>query len=280
MFPCEANLYMTPVYFEDYYRKKVDFFDKKVNCATIASLKDAAIEEFTTHTLRCFQIPVDSVLAEPVLLKTMNCTSTCILESRKTVKSFSFKILETQNTMFSWKYNPEPDETTVVEIACSYDGWQKHKMNYQEGRWKISLSLTPGTHQYKYIINGTWKCDPNRPAVQDNARNMNNTIEVQKKNKRHFNGFGAWFDVVFRGSDPNKSAIVLSTDPRTGYLSHWKQDICLFRRPIPIADSDISGTVTIEQMEDYKRHFCITISPDERDTFRKKITFPEQQWTF
>jgi len=117
-------------------------------------LKDAAIEEFTTHTLRCFEIPVQTALCEPLLLKTMDCNLITIQETRRTIKSFSFDINETENHMFVWKHTP--DIKKQVFVACSFDGWKRHQMNFQNHEWKICINMRPGIYQYKYIIDEEW----------------------------------------------------------------------------------------------------------------------------
>lgn len=34
--------------------------------------------------------------------------------------------------------------------------------------------------QYKFIVDGEWKYDPNQPAMFDEMRNVNNVIEVHE----------------------------------------------------------------------------------------------------
>lgn len=34
--------------------------------------------------------------------------------------------------------------------------------------------------QYKFIVDGEWKYDPNQPAMFDDMRNVNNVIEVHE----------------------------------------------------------------------------------------------------
>lgn len=38
----------------------------------------------------------------------------------------------------------------------------------------------PHPHQYKFIVDGEWKYDPNQPAMFDEMRNVNNVIEVHE----------------------------------------------------------------------------------------------------
>lgn len=101
--------------------------------------------------------------------------------------------------------------------------------------WRIALNFQPGTYQYKFIVNGEWVIDHAKPNENDNLGHVNvinNILTVKPRAQRVFNGFGAWFNVVFRGSDKTKEPIVLTTDPRIGYQTHWKQDVCLYRYKI------------------------------------------------
>jgi len=287
MFPQEANLYLAPVHYDDYYKKRVSFFDTLVDGVEIKSLKHAAIEEFTTKTLRCYDLPPSDILCQPITLKTIDCNTVSVHDCRKTYKPFSFKIGTDQWILFEWKYSPQktakPTGKPVV-LACSADGWIHHEMSYQDDVWRVALNFQPGTYQYKFIVNGEWVIDVAKPNETDNLGNINvinNILTVTPRTEHVFNGFGAWFNVVFRGSDKNKEPIILTTDPRIGYQTHWKQDVCLYRKNLPIPqDRDINGIVKIEQMGDYKRHFAITISPSERAILRDEKCFPEQEWTF
>jgi len=62
-----------------------------------------------------------------------------------------------------FRYVPAPGETVhSVNVAGDFDGWNPNdpatEMRYDPatGEWSITLYLTPGGHQYKYVINGQW----------------------------------------------------------------------------------------------------------------------------
>jgi 5'-AMP-activated protein kinase regulatory beta subunit len=40
--------------------------------------------------------------------------------------------------------------------------------------------LPPGVYQYKFIVDGQWRHDPNQPCVYDDQGNINNVLEVQE----------------------------------------------------------------------------------------------------
>jgi len=62
-----------------------------------------------------------------------------------------------------FRYIPASGETvTSVNVAGDFDGWDPSDpataMSYDPatGEWSVTIYLTPGGHQYKYVINGSW----------------------------------------------------------------------------------------------------------------------------
>ncbi|MGB9757960.1 MAG: glycogen-binding domain-containing protein [Candidatus Bipolaricaulaceae bacterium] len=63
----------------------------------------------------------------------------------------------------TFRYIPASGETvTSVNVAGDFDGWNPSDpytaMSYDpvSGEWRVTIYLTPGPHQYKYVINGWW----------------------------------------------------------------------------------------------------------------------------
>jgi hypothetical protein len=49
----------------------------------------------------------------------------------------------------------------------------------ETGTWKKIKILPKGTYEYKFIVDGTWTCDPNCPdIVCDDQGSENNMIVV------------------------------------------------------------------------------------------------------
>lgn len=79
------------------------------------------------------------------------------------------------------------DRSTSVEIAGSFNNWEKIPMVRENNKWVKRISLFPGTHQYKYITNGVnWIHDKNLPTVSDNHGGSNNRLLIQPHE--------TWFD--------------------------------------------------------------------------------------
>lgn len=54
-------------------------------------------------------------------------------------------------------------EATSVAIAGSFNDWNTESTVLQrekEGRWSVMLELTPGRYEYKFMVDGSWCCEP------------------------------------------------------------------------------------------------------------------------
>lgn len=76
-----------------------------------------------------------------------------------------------------------PDAQAVF-LTGSFNNWNitDHLMAKQaDGRWTATLPLTPGRHQYKFVVDGEWVLDPANPIkvpVPAPATGYNSVIEV------------------------------------------------------------------------------------------------------
>ena len=58
-----------------------------------------------------------------------------------------------------------PDAREVY-LAGEFNGWSSTTdllTKDEEGVWRIIVPLTPGTYQYKFVIDGVWQEDPDNP---------------------------------------------------------------------------------------------------------------------
>jgi 1,4-alpha-glucan branching enzyme len=69
-----------------------------------------------------------------------------------------------------------------VFIAGDFNEWNPTANpleEVEEGVWKTSLDLDPGTYQYKFIVDGTWIADPGNPdTVDDGYGGVNSVLTV------------------------------------------------------------------------------------------------------
>lgn len=68
-----------------------------------------------------------------------------------------------------------------VELEGSFDNWtQRHVMQHSGKDFTIVKLLPPGMYQYKFIVDGLWRHDPNLQCMYDDQGNINNVLEVQE----------------------------------------------------------------------------------------------------
>lgn len=79
-------------------------------------------------------------------------------------------------------------EATSVCVAGSFNEWDptaapmKHS---KTGKWSIRLNLPSGKHEYKFVVDGDWRCDPEcageKPCancILNDLGTMNRILEV------------------------------------------------------------------------------------------------------
>jgi 1,4-alpha-glucan branching enzyme len=55
-----------------------------------------------------------------------------------------------------------PDASSV-QLAGDFTQWQEHPINLQKdaaGIWRATVTLPPGTHHYRFLVDGEWRDDP------------------------------------------------------------------------------------------------------------------------
>lgn len=68
-----------------------------------------------------------------------------------------------------------------VQVEGSFDNWTKRLTLERSNKdFTIIKLLSPGVYQFKFIVDGEWRYDPNQPAMYDEIGNVNNVIEVQE----------------------------------------------------------------------------------------------------
>ena len=67
-----------------------------------------------------------------------------------------------------------------VFVAGSFNNWdpKKHRMkdNPGSGHCKTTLVLPPGRHEYKFVVNGEWRVDPNCAELVPNEQGSLNSV--------------------------------------------------------------------------------------------------------
>lgn len=75
-----------------------------------------------------------------------------------------------------------PDAGTV-QLAGTFTNWDPNVYTLargEDGLWRVEVSLDPGTHLYKFVVDGTWIEDPANPeTVDDGHGGVNSVIIVE-----------------------------------------------------------------------------------------------------
>jgi len=67
----------------------------------------------------------------------------------------------------------------LVSVAGSFNNWNPKEHPMKKGRngtWSTQLSLTPGTYEYKFVVDGSWQEDPRAEAYAQNPFGTRNAL--------------------------------------------------------------------------------------------------------
>ncbi|XP_076802194.1 5'-AMP-activated protein kinase subunit beta-1-like [Clavelina lepadiformis] len=96
-----------------------------------------------------------------------------------------------------------------VFISGSYDNWHtKLPLNRSHDNFVAIVELPVGEHEYKFLVDGDWKVDPQEPTKENDVGILNNVLAVKPSD---FEVFEALAD---DSSAPVKD---YSTSPEEGY---------------------------------------------------------------
>ncbi len=127
----------------------------------------------TAYHLRCRGALDYRALADEVIAEEKR------IEKLKAADNASGPQLTDQGVVFTY-YDPVARD---VQIAGDFSDWKPLSnppvRRGNEGVWRVKLALDPGQYQYKYIVDGQWKIDPNNDEViTDEAGVSNSSLRV------------------------------------------------------------------------------------------------------
>lgn len=70
-------------------------------------------------------------------------------------------------------------EAQSVLLAGDFTGWQHAPVSLKKdktGAWKKSISLPPGKYEYRLLVDGEWRDDPQCPNRQPNQFGGENCV--------------------------------------------------------------------------------------------------------
>jgi 1,4-alpha-glucan branching enzyme len=75
-----------------------------------------------------------------------------------------------------------PSKCKEVKIAGDFTDWDKGAITMSKsgrnGEWTASVRLTPGDHQYRFIMDGSWYTDPSTEHVNNSLGSENSILRV------------------------------------------------------------------------------------------------------
>ena len=88
-------------------------------------------------------------------------------------------------------------------LAGSFNSWnvKELKMLHINGSWLLTMYLRPGTHAYKFIVDGAWVTDPgNKLKRPDGSGNFNSVLGIGDSIVFRLKGFPDAKNVVLSGN--------------------------------------------------------------------------------
>lgn len=71
------------------------------------------------------------------------------------------------------------DGAKKVEVAASHTNWVPVAMKRRaDGTYQATVTLPPGTHEYKFIVDGAWHADPDNKMVVPNPFGTANSLAM------------------------------------------------------------------------------------------------------
>ncbi|MBC8391542.1 MAG: glycoside hydrolase [Deltaproteobacteria bacterium] len=96
-------------------------------------------------------------------------------ESKQKPKTLSKQIIKRKRVTFSF----EATAAGEVILMGDFNNWnpKKHPMKQDKGeRWSKTVVLSPGTHEYKFFVDGEWKEDPRNDQTCANCFGTQNSV--------------------------------------------------------------------------------------------------------
>lgn len=82
-------------------------------------------------------------------------------------------------------FSLEANNATEVILMGDFNNWdpQKHPMKRDaNGLWEKAVIILPGRYEYKFLVDGRWKADPQNEHICSNRYGTyNNVINVNAK---------------------------------------------------------------------------------------------------
>jgi len=81
-------------------------------------------------------------------------------------------------TKFILAVNKGERTVNSVAVAGTFTSWIAIPLYFANGYWEARLGVDPGTHQYKFIVDGLWIHDDDKHNVANDQGSRNNTLVI------------------------------------------------------------------------------------------------------
>jgi len=85
------------------------------------------------------------------------------------------------------KFEVEAPEASEVYLAGDFNNWSAEAIRLRKKRGKgngvfgTQIPLEPGKHEFKFVVDGQWICDPVAPRVPNPFGTDNSVLMVETK---------------------------------------------------------------------------------------------------
>ena len=103
------------------------------------------------------------------------------------ILSFIYAIEKVDGGILFEYYSKEAQQVYLVGSMNNWDINATKMQKDEDGRWKITIKLSPGKHTYKFIVDGSWEFDQENPIYEDDGYGgSNSVIELSDSGKLIF----------------------------------------------------------------------------------------------
>lgn len=83
-------------------------------------------------------------------------------------------------------FSMEDEQAHEIAVSGDFNEWNRnsHPMKRNgNNSWKKIMMLPPGKYEYKFLVDGEWRIDPDNPHQRPNCfGTLNNVLQVQADN--------------------------------------------------------------------------------------------------
>jgi 1,4-alpha-glucan branching enzyme len=78
-----------------------------------------------------------------------------------------------------WLFSIIAPTAQSVQLVGDFTEWEQGPINMQkdaDGTWRTTVELEPGAHQYRFLVDGEWRDDPECTLHEPNPYGSQNAV--------------------------------------------------------------------------------------------------------